>query len=141
MQPLYEVTLERAWHWGIAIVSAPGAHVPDSVDESLVTSGSGSLVIKVRHAQDVEAETFEGDWDWATATVHVRSLVDLEHTGGEVLYEGTLALADGQLAVGDADCEMTVNDLPAQARIRVHAEDASEAALSEVWLDLVPMPS
>lgn len=61
MQPLYEVTLSHPWHWGIAIVSAPGAAVPDALDQSLVTATPEALVIKVRHAQDVDAEVFEGE--------------------------------------------------------------------------------
>jgi hypothetical protein len=52
MQPLYEVTVSRPSHWSIAIVSEPGAAVPDALDDSLVTAASEALAIKVRHAQE-----------------------------------------------------------------------------------------
>jgi hypothetical protein len=38
------------------------------------------MVTKVRHAQDIEAEVSEGDWDWATATIRVRYVRDLDDT-------------------------------------------------------------
>jgi hypothetical protein len=80
MQPIYEVTLSRPWHWGIAIVSAPGAAVPETLADSLVTATAEALVIKVRHAQDIEAEVFEDDWQWSTSTIRVRYVADLEVT-------------------------------------------------------------
>lgn len=55
MQPLAEVTSTRPWHWGIA----------------------------VRHAQDLEADTFEGDWEWAAATLQMRSFLREERQDGE----------------------------------------------------------
>jgi hypothetical protein len=57
MQPFYELTLSRPWHWGIAIISAVGAEVPENLGEETVTSAPGSLVIMVRHAQDVDADS------------------------------------------------------------------------------------
>lgn len=138
VQPIYEVTIARPWHWGIVIVSCPGAALPDGVGNSLVVANSGAVVVKVRHAQDIEAEVFEGDWDWATATVHVRSLVELDSTPGEPLYEGELVLPEGRLAVGDADNEVVLNDLDAKTRIRVLASDPQPTGLTEVWIDLSP---
>ena len=73
MQPLYEVTLIRPWHWGIAIVSPPGGQVPEVVGDAPVVVGTEAVVIKVRHAQDVELEVFEGDWDWARQQLTVVS--------------------------------------------------------------------
>jgi hypothetical protein len=81
VQPLYEVALSRPWHWGLAILSAPGAAVPESMDQSLVTATLEALVIKVRHAQDVDTEVLEGDWDWATATIRVRNLTNWTAAG------------------------------------------------------------
>ena len=83
-----------------------------------MTSGPGCLVVKVRHAQDIEAEVFEGDWDWATATIRVRSLTDFDEPDGVVLFEGVLDLPDGCLSVGDGDSEVTVNDLSVRSRVR-----------------------
>ncbi|MGH8892474.1 MAG: hypothetical protein ACRDWY_04085 [Actinomycetes bacterium] len=136
MQPLYEVTLTRPWHWGIAVVSSPKAEVPDVVGDSPVVVGTDAIVIKVRHAQDVELEVFEGDWDWATATIHLRSLTEMQPTNRVVVHEGILTLPDGRLAVGDADGEIVVNDLSSQTRVRVEADEVTAFGLPEVWIEL-----
>jgi hypothetical protein len=136
MQPLYEVTLTRPWHWGIAVVSSPKAVLPDVVGDSPVVVGTKALVIKVRHAQDVEVEVFEGDYDWATATIHVRSLTELQPTNRVIVHEGTLNLPDGRLAVGDADGEIVVADLSPQTRVRVEADEVTTFGLPEVWIEL-----
>lgn len=138
MQPLYEVTLSRPWHWGIAIVSTPSAVVPETLSQSLVTATPDALVIKVRHAQDIDAEVFEGDWDWATATIRVRSLTDFEDTAEPPIYEGVLRLTNGQLAIGDADSKVTFNDLDNQTRVRVHAANESDFGATDVRIDLAP---
>jgi hypothetical protein len=140
VQPIYEVSITRPWHWGIAIASSPAAVVPDNLGTSLVMANSGAVAIKVRHAQDIDAEVFEGDWDWATATIHVRSLVDVDSTTpGELLYEGDLTLPEGRLIVGDADSEVAFNDLGAKTRVRVVARDPEATGLAEVWIDLSPV--
>lgn len=75
MQRLAEVTLTRPWHWGVAVLGDPLAEVPSSsLSGQAVVIGDGVVAIGVRHAQDIDAERFEGDWDWATATFPVRSL-------------------------------------------------------------------
>jgi hypothetical protein len=135
---LYEVTVSRPWHWGIAIVSTPGAEVPHSLDESLVTATPEAIVIKVRHAQDVDVDMFEGDWDWATATVRVRSLAELEDTVEPVAYQGLLRLTNGQLVIGDADSEVTLNDLDTLTRVRVAATGASSSHPTDIRIDLAP---
>jgi len=94
--------VSRPWHWGIAIVSTPGAGAPDSLDQSLVTATPEAIVIEVRHAQDIEADVPEGDWHWATATIRVRSLTEFEDTVEPVVYEGVLRLK--QRAIGRRGC-------------------------------------
>ena len=81
--------------------------MPETLGDSLVTATAEALVIKVRHAQDIDAEVFEGDWDWATATIPVRPLAEFEDSAEPVIYEGVLRLPDGRLAIGDADSEVT----------------------------------
>ncbi|MGH3327930.1 MAG: hypothetical protein ACRDPT_09105 [Streptomycetales bacterium] len=63
MQPLAEVTLTRPWHWGVAVLGDPLAEVPGSMAGQTVVVGDGVVAIGVRHAQDIDAERFEGDWD------------------------------------------------------------------------------
>ena len=141
MQPLYEVTLARPWHWGIAIVSAPDAAVPETLEPTLVTATPDALVIKVRHAQDIEAEAFEGDWDWATASIRVRSLTELDQTGEPVAFEGLLRVPTGELIIGDADSQVRVNDLSDPSRVRVYADNASDSGATSVRIDFEPHPT
>jgi hypothetical protein len=139
MQPFYEVTLSRPWHWGIAVVSTPQAAVPETLDDSLVTATSEALVIKVRHAQDIEAEVFEGDLDWATATLRVRHVAEFDILAEPPAYDGVLRLPDGRLSIGDADSEVTINDLYDATRVRVHALDHATDGASDVRIDLAPL--
>lgn len=136
VQPFFEVTVSRPWHWGIAILSAPDAEIPEQLDAALVTGSPGCLVVKVRHAQDIDADVFEGDWDWATATLHLRSVAHREEPTGAVLYEGILELPDGRLTVGDADSEVVLNDLPKQVRVLVQSDAADSTGLTTVRVDL-----
>ena len=139
VQPFYEMTLVRPWHWGIAILSAPGAAVPETLGESLVTATEKTLVVKVCHAQDIEAEVFEGDWEWATATVRVRHLAEFAEPAETVVWEGVLHLADGRLSIGDADSEVTVNDLAEVTRVRVQVLGHSGDNARDVLVDLAPL--
>jgi len=141
MQPLCEVTLTRPWHWGIAIVSAPGAELPDMLSDSPLTVTPEAVVIKVRHAQDIEAEVFDGDWDWATATIQVRNLRGFEEPGEPALYDGTIRLPDGRLAIGDSDNEVVINDLDQMTRIRVAVVATDGLNATEIRIDLAPLSS
>jgi hypothetical protein len=69
-QPLFEVTLTRPWHWGIALIFDQGGDAPDVNPQELVSLGPSGMVILVRHAQD-SIESLDGDRDWATASLHV----------------------------------------------------------------------
>jgi hypothetical protein len=138
VQPLWEVTLARPWHWGIAILGAPGAVVPENLEPGLVTATGDTLVIKVKHAQDIDAERFEGDWDWAIATIHVRSLTGFEDTDEGPEFDGQLALPGGRLELGDADSHVTVDDLDGQTRVRIFVTGLSGAGASDVRIDLAP---
>lgn len=75
VQPQLEVTLCRPWHCGVAALGDPQAEVPASLQGQAVSVGEGVIAIGVRHAQDIEADRSEGDWDWATAVIQIRSLV------------------------------------------------------------------
>lgn len=138
MQPLFEVTVTRPWHWGIAIASAPGAAVPETLEASLVTATADALVVKVKHAQDIEGEVFEGDWDWATASIHVRSLSEFNPADESFAFQGLLLLPTGELTTGDADGEMRLNDLSNPSRVRVYVNDATDAGAASVRIDIAP---
>jgi hypothetical protein len=139
MQPLSETKLTRPWHWGIAIVGAPGAKLPEELDnDQLITVGNAALVIRVRHAQDMDAERFEGDWDWATATFHIRALVAAEPVMRSVVSDVILATADERISVGDADGEVVLPAPSSQTRVIVSTDDLAPAGLENVWIDLAP---
>jgi hypothetical protein len=140
VQPLSEVTLVRPWHWGIAIVADPEGEVPEVQPGQAVTIGESGLVILVRHAQDIEAEVFEGDGEWATATVHVKTLAEAESTPRPVLCDVVLNTPTYRLGIGDADGEVIV-PCPGMGRTRlvVSADDVGEGGLDEVWVDLLPV--
>lgn len=80
--------VKHPWHWGIAVVAAPGAVGPETLDGSLVTATAEALVIKVQHTQDIDAELFEGDWERPTAMIRARDVADLEDAVETVIDEG-----------------------------------------------------
>lgn len=122
-------------------MSAPGAELPESLSDSPLTATPDAVVIQVRHAQDVDAEVFEGDWDWATATIRVRSMTGFEEPGEPALYDGTLRLPDGRLAIGDANSEVVINDLHEMTRIRVGVLATDGLNATDVRIDLAPVSS
>ena len=138
MQPLWELTLARPWHWGIAILGAPGAALPEELGPGVVTANRDTLVIKVKHAQDISAEVFEGEWDWAIATVRVRCIPSVEDAGERPEFEGSLILPGGRLEIGDADSHITVDDLDTRTTVKIFVEAPSDAGASEVRIDLAP---
>src|SRR5690348_5223864 len=140
VQPLSDVTLVRPWHWGLAIVADPKGEVPEVQPEQVVTIGESGLVILVRHAQDIEAEVFENDWEWGTATIHVKTLAEAESTPRPVLCDVVLNTPTCRLGIGDADGEVIL-PCPGTGRTRlvVSADDVGEGGLDEVWIDLLPV--
>jgi hypothetical protein len=137
MQPLAEVTLTRPWHWGIAVLGDPVAEVPTEFNGQVVQVGRDVVALSVRHAQDIEADKFEGDWDWATATVHVRSLVQVEATERRVLCDTVIATAQEIVSLGDADGMLVIPAPSVRTRLIVSAENADPAGLETVWVDLL----
>ncbi len=75
-------------------------------------------MIKARHAHNVDAEAFEGDWDWVTATIRVRSVRDFEDAaepvnGGRILNEKlacSQAIGGTVGGIGQAIFEETITD-------------------------------
>jgi hypothetical protein len=112
--------------------------VPEVPGQGVVTASSDALVVKVRHAQDIDAEAFEGDWDWATATVVVRSLTAFAEDAEDPVYDGVLVLPDGRLSVGDADSDVTLTDLSHRSRVQVHVPVFHGGQAASVRIDLAP---
>lgn len=137
MQPLAEVTLTRPWHWGIAVVGNPFAEVPTDFGGRLVAVGQDVVVLSVRHAQDIAADKFEGDWDWATATLHVRSLAQEEATERQVLCDTVVATPQEKVSLGDADGMVVIPTPSLRTRLIVSTDDVDPTGMERVWVDLV----
>jgi len=137
MQPLAEVTLTRPWHWGIAVLGDPLAAVPTEFDEHAVATGRYVVTLSVRHAQDIGADRFEGDWDWATATIHLRSLAHAEATDRHILCDTVIATAQETVSLGDADGMLVIPAPSVRTRLIVSADKVDPTGLERVWVDLV----
>lgn len=141
MQPLAEVTLTRPWHWGVAVLGDALAEAPGSVSGQAVVVGDGVVAISVRHAQDIEVDRFEGDWDWATATFHVRSLGQEEPVERHVLCDIEIATPDETVSLGDADGMIVIPAPSLRTRIVVSTDEIDITGLERVWVDLVAIES
>ncbi len=137
MQPLAEVTLTRPWHWGIAVLGDSVAEVPTEFEDRVVALGRDVVTLRVRHAQDIGADRFEGDCDWATATIHVRSLAREEPTTRQVLCDTVIATANETVSLGDADGMVVIPAPSVRTRLIVSADNADPTGLETVWVDLV----
>lgn len=141
MQPLAEVTLTRPWHWGVAVLGDALAEVPDSLAGQAVVVGDGVVAIGVRHAQDIDAERFEGDWDWATATFHVRSLGQAQAVERHVVCDIVIATPNESVSLGDADGMVVMPAPSLQTRVVVSTDDVDLTGLNQVWVDLIAVES
>lgn len=137
MQPLAEITLTRPWHWGIAVIGNPLAEVPTKFNGRSVATARDVVTLSVRHAQDIDADRFEGDWDWATATIHLRSMVEEERTERQVLCDIVVATTKEAVSVGDADGFVVIPAPSVRTRLIVSADEADSAGMETVWVDLV----
>lgn len=138
MRALTTVTVARPWHWGIAILSDPslGGEIPEVVPEARVAANGKGVVVLVRHAQDVE--TFDGDVEWAEASVTVRHWPGAPpiEAGRTVLFEGPLATPTGRLWIGDADDEVVMTGLTTSSTLRVLSPSDDLDSPERVWVDV-----
>ena len=137
MQPLAEITLTRPWHWGIAVLGDPLAEVPTEFNGRVVATARDVVTLSVRHAQDIEADRIERDWDWATATIHLRFLVHDKGTERHVLSDTVIATPQETVSVGDADGMVVIPAPSVRTRLIVSADEVDPTGLETVWVDLV----
>ena len=97
------------------------------------------VALSVRHAQDIEAEEFEGDWDWPTATIYVRSLAIEEATERHVLCDTVIATIRETVSLGDADGMVIIPAPTARTRLIVSVNEVGPRESDTVWVDLVPV--
>lgn len=122
---------------GTAVLGDPLAEVPTGFDGRAVAVGRDVVALSVRHAQDIEADKFEGDWDWATATVHVRSLTRAEATARHILCDTVIGTGREVVSLGDADGMLVIPAPGARTRVIVSANEVEPTGLETVWVDLV----
>lgn len=137
MQPLAELMLTRPWHCGIAILGDPVAEVPTELNGRLVTTGRNVVVLSVRHAQDIDGDKFEGDWHWATATIHLRSVAKSDGSARNVLCDTVIDTSAGTVSLGDADGMVVIPAPSVRTRVIVCTDDVDPTGLETVWVDLV----
>jgi hypothetical protein len=120
------------------MLSLPGVTLPD-VDPARVASvGPGAMVIRVRHAQDIDAERFEGDWDWATTTFHIRSLAEAEDPRRQIVADVSWPTHEERITLGDADGELVIPCPSTTTRVVVSVDAVDAAGGPDVvWVDLV----
>ena len=137
MQPLAETALTRPWHLGIAVLGDPLAEVPTDFNGRLVATARDVVALNLRHAQDIEADRFESEWDWATATIHLRSLVKEEGTERHVLCNIVIATPQESVSLGDADGMLTIPAPSVRTRLIVSTDHVDPTGMETVWVDLV----
>lgn len=140
--PLNDLTLTRAWGWGVAVLNEG----PRDVDpHALVTTGPRGLAILVHHAHDVSVTEVADDEEvpLATARVHLRTFegtaTDLVESARPVLADTTIDVPDGTLSLGDAEHELTLAAPARRVRVLVTATACDPHGLDEVWVDVHPV--
>jgi hypothetical protein len=135
-QPLFEVTLARPWHWGIAIIFDKDGDAPEVDPHQLISLGPSGMVVLVRHAQD-SIESSDGNWEFATATLHIRLLSVSEPAPRPIACDAVLQTPSGLLYVGDADGDVVLPTHPGRTHVVVSVEDPADTSPDSVWIDLV----
>lgn len=134
--PLGDTTVTRSWAWGAAVVGDPAA-TPPTPTEALVTIGTGAVVLRLHHAQDVQR--VDGEESLATATCHVRVYEVAPATERTLLCDVVLETPSGKLSLGDGAEAVVVEAGGAlRHRLLVSADSLRSTGLDEVWLDVVP---
>ena len=136
--------LTRPFHWGIVVMNDPklAGQLPDVEPGRMVTASKFGVIVTVRHAQDIEADSFDGDFEWAEVTVTSRLLAEVPaDSGWRPVYSGRLLTPSGQLYLGDADEDVRVPAHPGRSTVTVSVpaelpeEDLTPDAIR---IDLLP---
>ena len=99
--------------------------IPSLQPGSWIASADSTVVIRVRHAQDV------ANVDDSEFMVGVRVAAD---SGDTVGVEATVAVPSGRLSVGDADAADVVNLRPGRWRLRIEVAPDDLPERVTVWL-------
>jgi len=113
------------------------AEVPTEFKGGPVATARDVVTLNVRHAQDLEADRFEGEWDWATATIHLRSLAHEEGTERNVLCDTVIGTPRETVSLGDADGMLVIPAPSVRTRLIVSTDEVDPTGLGTIWVDLV----
>lgn len=143
MTASFETTIVRPWQWGIVIVGDSRGKLPEFDPGVIASIGAETIVMCVRHAQDVVFPVGAADDEVleATAAVHVRLLASFEPPDRPVVCDATLAIPSGRVSIGDADGESVIDWTGESVRVVVSANELDLSGLDEVWVDLVQVAS
>lgn len=134
-----DITIVRAWQWGIAIIGDSRGEVPPVEPNSAASIGREAVVLNVRHAQDVVIPDDAADDDVieATATIHVRVLSSAVPSDRPLVCDVTLAVPSGRVSIGDANDEYVIDWAGASVRVVATANELDRTDLDEMWVDLL----
>jgi hypothetical protein len=135
-----DVTLQRAFGWGVLFLGDSNAEPIDVDPDSIVTWGreDQTVAVLVRHAQDVDADVVDAlDDDDEVPLVQVTVNVHWfpADTAGA---EGFVAVPSGVLVIGDADLEESLAVTPGRWRVEVSLEPQEHAERVDLWFTPAP---
>lgn len=138
MQTIARTSITRSWHWGIVAVfdKAAEGDLPEFVPDSLASVNQSGLVVRIRHAQDVE--DFDESFAEATITVSFHAEPVEPAQGRHFVCTGKLSTPGGTLSVGDADMDVVVPAVTGVTNILVSVADPDDRSPEHIWLDIWP---
>lgn len=121
-----ELFTKRSFAWGVLMVGdAESSDIPTIPVGATVASTATTVVLAVRHAQDVD------DVDQSEFLVEVRCALG---AGDADCIYASIAVPSGRLAVGDADHVDVVRVRPGPVRLRIEVEPEDMPERVAVWL-------
>ena len=137
--PSWHLLVHRPFGWGIVIVAdAESRDIPTATSAEPFTASRTALVVRVRHASDVEFDALDSDQEISQFAVVVKAEVG-PRAAIPVDYECVLALPSGRLTIGDADEERILNIGRGEYRVQVALDDAAHAKSVQIWVSEHPL--
>ena len=120
------IQISRRFNWGILILSNSSTKDLPELDSGPVAATPTSIVIRVRHAQDITR-----DEEPAAVGVVVRAG---HMTQGEPDFEAGLDVTVGELTVGDAESEETIVLSSGRYMVQIQLDHPDFAQDVQIWL-------
>jgi len=138
MQTIVRTSITRPWQWGIVAVFDKVAEgdLPEFAPESLASVNQSGLIVRIRHAQDIE--DFDESFAEGTVTISFHEEAVEPAQGRQFVCAGQLSTPGGTLSVGDADMEVVVPPATGVTNILVSVADPAERSPEYIWLDIWP---